>query len=323
MSNLPSPAADRNRNTAGRQVRAIQPARPSRDGSEGRGYARCVGRVGALAVALGVGSAIAAMPVAFADTTGSGGSTGSGSSAASDSASSRPESRVRTRTGLRGGSSVVAPAEGTSNGGSPARSGTGSAATTGGSSAETVRGGRRGAGVAETAGEVEIPSVRDRSTDTAPAPTGVPRTAPDSQVAPSPSVSAAVVPEPGVSAADSSPAVPTELTEPVSVAVEAVAVPVVAEAPVMAASPRPASASGSVDGMSRGLLSWLQAGGDGQAPAAAPLMWAAAAISRGGSGEEVEEEIVGGHDSPREEVSAHPVVVPFGFVQVRELPMGE
>ena len=45
------------------------------------GYARYVGRVGALAFAMGVGAGIASMPTAFADTTGSGGSTGSGPSA--------------------------------------------------------------------------------------------------------------------------------------------------------------------------------------------------------------------------------------------------
>ena len=50
-------------------------------------YARYVGRVGALAVALGVGSAVAAIPVALADTTGSAGSTGS-TAADSRSASS-------------------------------------------------------------------------------------------------------------------------------------------------------------------------------------------------------------------------------------------
>ncbi|MFY9335117.1 MAG: hypothetical protein WAO90_03840, partial [Mycobacterium sp.] len=53
------------------QVRAIRSARRSATGSIGTsvggGYVRYVGRVGALAVALGVGSAVAAMPVAFAD----------------------------------------------------------------------------------------------------------------------------------------------------------------------------------------------------------------------------------------------------------------
>ena len=52
------------------------------------GYSRYVGRVGALAVGLGVGAALASMPaVAFADSTGSAGSTASSSSAGSSSSS--------------------------------------------------------------------------------------------------------------------------------------------------------------------------------------------------------------------------------------------
>ncbi len=54
----------------------------------GSGYSRYVGRVGALAVALGIGAAIASMPaVAFADENGSAGSTGSGSSSAAGGSS--------------------------------------------------------------------------------------------------------------------------------------------------------------------------------------------------------------------------------------------
>ena len=55
------------------------------------GFARYIGRVGLLAVALGVGSAIGSMPLAFADTTGSAGSNGSASADASSSvASTKP-----------------------------------------------------------------------------------------------------------------------------------------------------------------------------------------------------------------------------------------
>ena len=71
-------------------VTATSPAAPS--------YARYVGRVGALALALGVGSAFAAMPIAFADTTGSAGSSGSESSASS----SAPAKSSATRSGSRG-----------------------------------------------------------------------------------------------------------------------------------------------------------------------------------------------------------------------------
>ena len=52
------------------------------------GYARYVGRVGALAFALGVGAGIASMPVAFADNDGS-----AGASASSDAGPSRTPHR--------------------------------------------------------------------------------------------------------------------------------------------------------------------------------------------------------------------------------------
>lgn len=61
---------------------AVLPKPPASD------YSRYVGRVGALAVALGIGAAIAAMPgAAFADT-GSEGSEGSTGSSSSDSSGS-------------------------------------------------------------------------------------------------------------------------------------------------------------------------------------------------------------------------------------------
>ena len=60
------------------RVRAIEFARRAVKTPEtvSPNYSRYIGRVGALAFALGIGSAIAAMPVAFADETGSAGSTG-------------------------------------------------------------------------------------------------------------------------------------------------------------------------------------------------------------------------------------------------------
>ena len=64
--------------------------------------ARIVGRVGALAVALGVGSAVAAIPAAFADTTGSPGS--AGVDADSGSPSSAPSRRLHS--GARAGVST-------------------------------------------------------------------------------------------------------------------------------------------------------------------------------------------------------------------------
>jgi hypothetical protein len=69
-------------------------------GVAGSGFGRSVGRVGALAVALGIGAAVVALPgLAAADTTGSEGSTGSSSSrggaasAGSANKASRPSSR--------------------------------------------------------------------------------------------------------------------------------------------------------------------------------------------------------------------------------------
>ncbi|MFM9033674.1 MAG: hypothetical protein ACKOQ4_05210, partial [Mycobacterium sp.] len=62
--------------------------------------ARYVGRVGALAVALGVGSAIAAaMPVSYADTTGSGGSTGDSTQVSSSQVPSSTSTKAPGATG--------------------------------------------------------------------------------------------------------------------------------------------------------------------------------------------------------------------------------
>ena len=73
------PAMRRLRRSPLERVRSIEYGRRAPH-SPAPGYAKYVGRVGALAVALGVGSGLAAMPLAFADTTGSAGSTGSTSS---------------------------------------------------------------------------------------------------------------------------------------------------------------------------------------------------------------------------------------------------
>ena len=62
------------------------------------GYARYVGRVGALAVALGVGAAVVSMPAAFADTTGSAGSAGNTESSSSSSTSSAGKATGGSRT---------------------------------------------------------------------------------------------------------------------------------------------------------------------------------------------------------------------------------
>ena len=88
------------------QVRAIEYRRWSV--TEPAGFARVVGRVGALAVALGVGSAVAAMPMAFADTRGSAGSSGSGTSDTSAGSSASGTAPARGTSRVRG--SAAAPA---------------------------------------------------------------------------------------------------------------------------------------------------------------------------------------------------------------------
>ena len=71
QANSTEPARGQRRSLTGR-VRSIEFSRRAVAGSvSASGYARYVGRVGALAVALGVGSALASsLPVALADTTG-------------------------------------------------------------------------------------------------------------------------------------------------------------------------------------------------------------------------------------------------------------
>jgi hypothetical protein len=104
----PSQQSGRHRRTSKGRVRGIEYSRRAvtaeESGTAGSATARYVGRVGALAVAFGVGSAAAAMPLAFADTTGSGGSTGSNADS-SAGASSSSSSRAETRQPRRGSSS--------------------------------------------------------------------------------------------------------------------------------------------------------------------------------------------------------------------------
>ena len=80
------------------------------------GYSRYEGRVGALAVALGVGSAIASMPAAFADTTGSAGSSASDSAV---KAPVQPSVRVAQAPGVtHSGAAVAARSHGVAAAGS-------------------------------------------------------------------------------------------------------------------------------------------------------------------------------------------------------------
>ena len=111
-------SAGRHRRSSKGRVRAIEYSRRAVTATETgvTGYAIYVGRVGALAVALGVGSAVASVPVAFADTTGSGGSTGSSAdSPSTDASTSGPSTRATspsrgTRSGSHAGTASEAPA---------------------------------------------------------------------------------------------------------------------------------------------------------------------------------------------------------------------
>jgi len=75
--------------------------------SDGCGW--FVGRVGALAVALGVDAAVASLPVAYPDRKGSGGSAGTSPSGSTDSSSEAGPVRG-SRPGVRGGVRSASPA---------------------------------------------------------------------------------------------------------------------------------------------------------------------------------------------------------------------
>jgi len=86
-------------------------------------YSRYIGRVGALAVALGVGSAIAAMPVAFADETGSAGSSGASSSDTKTSTKAPARRQANRAAAGSADSSSAAPSNSSSTPGAAASSG--------------------------------------------------------------------------------------------------------------------------------------------------------------------------------------------------------
>ena len=224
------------------------------------GSGRYIGRVGALAVALGVGAALAAMPaVAGADPTDSTDSSATSAPARSGtSARERSHSRgPRTVTGDPGG---AAPASRTSNP-EPAPS------------AATPH--RRGTGAFNPT-PFSVPASSAASVE------------PEQASSPDPSrpaVAAAhdvgsesIAAEP-VSAIHSTggPPSPTAGTAAQSTIVLAAAVPEAAAAPVMVATPR-AAAGGSL--AAQNVLAWLDSRGNGDFPAAAPLAWAAAAVTR-------------------------------------------
>lgn len=241
------------------------------------GVARYVGRVGALAVALGVGAVIGTMPMAAADTGGSPGSTGTGSAStgADSAAGNGPATRARTtrsaaQTGMsrdpasnRGGDSPAAQRGGGDGPGvaaaAPARAG----------SARSViplpeRGSEQPpAGLAPSASEpTSVTPMPPVDVSAGAGDTGADRDGPSRRASRSTTRSAIV------------PAPTGEIYQPAPDGVQPVAV----EAPVLMA-PRAAAAAGLVR-VGPDLLAWLRSGGDDGAPALLPLMWSAAAVSR-------------------------------------------
>ena len=101
------------------------------------GHGRYVGRVGVLAVALGVGAAIACSPgVAFADSTGSAGSTGSASSSSSSASGGSTSSGSSSESGGSTSSGSSSESGGSASSGSSSASG--GSTSSGGSSSSSV-----------------------------------------------------------------------------------------------------------------------------------------------------------------------------------------
>ena len=209
------------------------------------GHARYVGRVGALAIALGVGSALAAMPVAFADRVDSAGSTDS----------SFPDSSAPTGT-LNGS---VTPARRSGQGNQHAASDASLDA-----SASVVRGPdnapaaaartplRHLAGVS-AAGSSSVGSRTAASEQSFP------------QAAASPARDAALM----IAGETAAPVV--ENSSPASL-FPAPAATVVA--------PSSFVATGSISAAGSDVLSWLESGSGNGVPGASPLMWTALAVTR-------------------------------------------
>jgi ABC-2 type transport system ATP-binding protein len=111
--------------------------------------ARYVGRVGALAAALGIGSMVLLAPWAYADTDGSGGARGSGSSVSS-SDGGQPSSPRQSRGNTRG----------TQHEDAPAQSGSGAADSIGSAEAAVLVPESAGRGGSDTA-PVAVPDAQD------------------------------------------------------------------------------------------------------------------------------------------------------------------
>ena len=216
----------------------------SEDSQSGRYRpARYVGRIGALAVALGVGGAIAAVPTVASADTGAGPDAGASSSAqaSADSAESQTASPSQaTRRGAGPRTSLAGPADNDSPAAEQSDASTASAAD----SAPA----RRAAAPTKRSSVQRGPS------------------------APSASVAAPVAP--------AAPAPTVDVAEATAVAV-AVDTPPAAVAPAAAEAPQltVATAPGAVSGIGTALLTLLGGGTPG-APASAPLSWAVLSVSR-------------------------------------------
>ncbi|MBU3752207.1 MAG: hypothetical protein FGM52_17480, partial [Mycobacterium sp.] len=236
---------------------------------------RPVGRVGALAVALGIGAAVVMLPaVAAADTSGSAGSTGS----ASDGTSG-PETRpgaaragaARNATGSNDGDSSRVPARSPRRGAAAGQ--TAAAAEPVPAPGDTHRAGAATDGTTAEPGAGRGPRPAATAQDLDPVISAVPVAegpAGEPSAEPAPVTSDALAIEAPAAALEQAPAVDGGV-EP------AAQITASASAPSMTATP--AAARKAVSGLPGNLLEWLGSGaGDG--PAAAPLMWTAAAFTR-------------------------------------------
>jgi len=226
-----------------------------------------VGRVGALAVALGIGGALAGMPAAAADTGAETSDAATGSSAGSSQ--SRADTARSPRTARRGGAPGgetpnAAPNAAVSTEGS--RTG---AAAGDDSDAGSGTGNRRNTRGSTRVGDPGTAAQRDAVTPVDLPEQGVPEPAgTGAQSATRASVDVPSAP------AEASPAAavetPAALASQIEVAVSAAG----ADVPVMTAAVSQAGVA-IVDP-----LEWLAGRGGTDVPAAAPLVWAAAAVSR-------------------------------------------
>lgn len=209
------------------------------------GYARNIGRLGALAVALGVGYGVADMPSALADANGSADSSSSGARAHSRTASSAGDHSPSGATGHRASPSSRAARD----------------SATAPAAAASVTPSR----VNNTA-----PAVRAAAVAPAPAP---------SQAAPAPSAAVEVSqPAPVAAPAPVSPAPQAAAAAaPTSAPAAAIAQPAAAVTPARpAASPRPAAVASLVSAA----LAPLAGNGTGGAPSHAPVLFGVLAWAR-------------------------------------------